>query len=131
LTPKEAKFFSSTNAGAPADAVRRARPYTVSEALRAANVVWITTGFPVVVVRVGVVLDTMPGDLTPKRAKLAIRLKITRDELELSEMLWTLADDEVRFRTALDAVRLMNKKRDGANELDKGTHKPIRRSKGN
>ena len=77
-------------------------------------------------VRVGVVLDTMPGDLTPKRARLAVRLGISRDELDLSEMLWTLSDDKVRFMTALDAVRIMNAKRNGVNVLDKSTDKPSR-----
>lgn len=108
--------------GAPA-ANQRARPFTVAEALGAAEIVWVTTGFPVVVVRVGIVLDLLPGDLTPQRGRLARRLGLSRPQLEALEAVWTLSDDSVRFAAVLDAVRIVRNGRT-SDALDKGTDEP-------
>ena len=108
--------------GAPAD-VPRARPFTVPEALAAAEIVWVTTGFPAAVVRVGIVLDLLPGELTPQRGRLAARLGLNRAQLDALEIVWTLSDEQVRFSAVLDAVRIVRNGRT-SDALDKGTDEP-------
>jgi hypothetical protein len=112
----------ATTQGASAG-VPRARPFTVPEALAAAEIVWVTTGFPAVVVRVGIVLDLLPGELTPQRGRFAARLGLNRAQLEALELVWTLSDEQVRFSAVLDAVRIVKHGRT-SDALDKGTDEP-------
>lgn len=88
----------------------RARPFTLTESLAAADVVWFTTGFPAIVVRVGICVDLAPGELTPRRA-ISARLRVSRANLDTLEMLWTLSDERIRFLAVRDAVRLIRAER--------------------
>lgn len=97
-------------------------PFTVDECDRAARVVWRTTGFTELVVRVGCALDMRPANLTPDRAALARRLRVSVAEVDTAEMLWSLTAEDVRFRTVLDAVRVARRAREGLafDVVDKG-----------
>lgn len=107
--PKRANCSSNTTPGAAAGGPP-SRPFTVAESLAAAEVVWATTGFPAVVVRVGICLDLAPGDLTPRRT-VAARLHVSRAQIDALEMIWTLSDERIRFLAVRDAVRFIRARR--------------------
>lgn len=91
-----------------------ARPFGLSESIAAARVVARETEFPRAVVLVGVVLDMMPGHLTPRRALLARRLRLRVDVVHAAELVWEVADDAQRVRLLAGAVRVARVRRMGA-----------------
>lgn len=96
-------------------------PFTADECDRAARVIWRTTGFSELVVRVGMALDMRPGNLTPRRDRLARRLRVSEAEVETAELLWSLTAEDVRFATVRDAVRVARRAREGFTDVvDKG-----------
>lgn len=96
--------------GARADA----RPFALGESIAAARVVARESAYPRSLVLVGVVLDMMPGHLTPRRALLARRLRIRRELVEAAELVWEVADDADRVRLLAAAVRVARVRRLGA-----------------
>lgn len=91
-----------------------ARPFALGEAIAAARVVARESAYPRCVVVVGIVLDMMPGHLTPRRALLARRLRIRPQLVVASELVWEVADDADRMRLLAAAVRVARVRRLGA-----------------
>lgn len=86
------------------------KPYTLDECLAAADLI---SSDPAIrrnakpVVRLGVVLDLMVGHLTPRRATLARRFKVSRVVLADLERQWELWDQGDRMRLVMRSIRLV------------------------
>jgi len=91
-----------------------ARPFALSESIAAARVVARETEYPRAVALVGIVLDMMPGHLTPRRALLARRLRLRVEIVHAAELVWEVADDAQRVRLLAAAVRVARVRRMGA-----------------